>query len=34
MPDAVLSAAPPLDLRPYQREALTAIEAATLRGAR
>jgi superfamily II DNA or RNA helicase len=26
--------APPLDLRPYQREALTAIEAATLRGVR
>jgi superfamily II DNA or RNA helicase len=34
MSDALLTAAPPLDLRPYQREALTAIEAATLRGVR
>ena len=34
MPDAVLTAAPPLELRPYQRDALTAIEAAALRGVR
>src|SRR5262245_46752077 len=34
MTDAVLTAAPPLELRPYQRDALTAIEAATLRGVR
>jgi hypothetical protein len=31
MSDAVLTAAPPIELRPYQRDALTAIEAATLR---
>jgi superfamily II DNA or RNA helicase len=31
---AVLTAAPPIELRPYQREALTAIEAAALRGVR
>src|SRR5215510_5243701 len=34
MSDAVLPAAPPIELRPYQRDALTAIEAATLRGVR
>jgi len=34
MSNAVLPAAPPIELRPYQREALTAIAAAALRGVR
>jgi superfamily II DNA or RNA helicase len=34
MSNAVLPAAPPIELRPYQREASTAIEAAALRGVR
>jgi superfamily II DNA or RNA helicase len=34
MSSAVVSAAPSIELRPYQRDALTAIEAAALRGLR
>ena len=34
MSDAVVTAAPPLELRPYQQDAICAIEAATLRGVR
>ena len=34
MPDAVMTETPPIELRPYQQDALTAIEAAALRGVR